>query len=235
MEPAIGSCMRTLRTTAVALLAVVASLAPPVPRPPPSVTRSPARAAPTTSRAPTATTWSGGSAATTPSTVARARRPDRRHRRRHDHRLARHRRAAGRRGRGHVQGRRGNDILYVGPGDTVFAGSGDDWVNGYYLGGATSCTAARARTCSSSTRTSTASNRPVREDPGQVRGLTGHVLPFYDDPAASTRPNLPRRHRRGERLDPASAIDARDRVRQRRQLRVPAHRPPSAGKLVIYR
>ena len=28
----------------------------------------------------------------------------------------------------------GNDILYVGPGDTVFAGSGDDRVNGYYLG-----------------------------------------------------------------------------------------------------
>ena len=28
----------------------------------------------------------------------------------------------------------GNDILYVGHGDTVFAGAGDDRVNGYYLG-----------------------------------------------------------------------------------------------------
>jgi len=32
------------------------------------------------------------------------------------------------------KGGAGNDILYVGPGDTVFAGLGDDRVNGYYLG-----------------------------------------------------------------------------------------------------
>jgi Ca2+-binding RTX toxin-like protein len=32
------------------------------------------------------------------------------------------------------KGGAGNDILYVGPGDTVFAGTGDDRVNGYYLG-----------------------------------------------------------------------------------------------------
>jgi Ca2+-binding RTX toxin-like protein len=28
----------------------------------------------------------------------------------------------------------GNDLLYVGPGDTVWAGTGDDRVHGYYLG-----------------------------------------------------------------------------------------------------
>ena len=32
------------------------------------------------------------------------------------------------------KGGTGNDILYVGHGDTVFAGAGDDRVNGYYLG-----------------------------------------------------------------------------------------------------
>ncbi len=32
------------------------------------------------------------------------------------------------------RGGTGNDILYVGHGDTVFAGAGDDRVNGYYLG-----------------------------------------------------------------------------------------------------
>jgi Ca2+-binding RTX toxin-like protein len=32
------------------------------------------------------------------------------------------------------RGGTGNDILYVGHGDTVFAGTGDDRVNGYYLG-----------------------------------------------------------------------------------------------------
>jgi Ca2+-binding RTX toxin-like protein len=32
------------------------------------------------------------------------------------------------------RGGTGNDILYVGHGDTVFAGEGDDRVNGYYLG-----------------------------------------------------------------------------------------------------
>jgi hypothetical protein len=32
------------------------------------------------------------------------------------------------------RGGAGNDLLYVGPGDTVWAGAGDDRVNGYYLG-----------------------------------------------------------------------------------------------------
>jgi len=32
------------------------------------------------------------------------------------------------------RGGSGSDILYVGHGDTVFAGTGDDRVNGYYLG-----------------------------------------------------------------------------------------------------
>ena len=74
-------------------------------------------------------------------------------------------------------------------------------------------------------------DRPVREDPGQVRGVErqGMSFPFYDDPHRYPPDVYHGRRRRGVGLDPAERRP-RDRVRPRRKLRVPPHRSAVGGQ-----
>ena len=135
------------------------------------------------------------------------------------------------------RGGAGNDILYVGHGDTVLAGAATTASTATTSARATSCTAAWARTCWSSTRTSTGS-RPTsaRRSWSSTRGRKGGMsFPFYDDPTALPARHLPRRQRRGLRLDPADGRAREIEYARGGSCEYLLTGPQSAGKLGIYR